>query len=139
VRVVHPSVLTTSSALRLGSTIAITGLYSIEYDEDDGPSAFSIQLRSPADIVLLASPPWWTVSRALYLLGAIGTCLCLGIAWVAILRRQVRRQTTIIRQQLETEAALSERQREIIENASDAIFSTDLTADSPRSIRPANA
>ncbi len=127
VRVVHPSVLTTSSALRLGSTIAITGLYSIEYDEDDGPSAFSIQLRSPADIVLLASPPWWTVSRALYLLGAIGTCLCLGIAWVAILRRQVRRQTTIIRQQLETEAALSERQREIIENASDAIFSTDLT------------
>jgi PAS domain S-box-containing protein len=126
VRVGHPVALPAAAALRPGSNVAIVGLYDLEYSEDDEPSAFSIQLRSPEDIVLLASPPWWTVSRALYLLGAIGACLCLGMAWVAILRRQVRRQTTIIRQQLETEAALSERQREIVENASDAIFSTDL-------------
>ncbi len=112
--------------LRLGSELLVTGLYCLTYDETEEPAAFSLQLRSPADLVLRQRAPWWTTRRALSALGAIGFCLVLGLAWVAVLRRQVRRQTDIIRQQMDKAAALSARHHEIVENASDLIFSTDL-------------
>lgn len=116
----------TTRELRAGSKVAVAGLYSLEYDEDEKPSTFSVQLRSPADIVLLEPPPWWTARRALSALSTIGLCLGLGLVWLAVLRRQVQRQTVIIRRQMDTEATLNARHREIVENASDFIFSTDL-------------
>jgi PAS domain S-box-containing protein len=109
-----------------GSQIMATGLYWAEYDDDDQPTKFSLQLRSPADIVVQKRPSWWTAGRALTGLGIFGSCLVLGLAWVAVLRRQVRQQTDTIRTQLEKEANLQVRHGEIIENASDFIFTTDL-------------
>ncbi len=128
VQVFHPGEIpaATSSALRVDATIAVTGLYNLEYNEEEEPSTFSLQPRSCADLVLLKSPPWWTARRALSALGTIGLCLGLGLAWLAVLRRQVRRQTVIIRRQMDTEATLNARHREIVDNASDFIFSTDL-------------
>lgn len=109
-----------------GSRVEVTGLYNVEYDEDDQPVKWSLQLRSPADLVVRERPSWWTLGRALTGLGVIGGCLVVGLAWVVVLRRQVRRQTDVIRAQLEKEAALESRHGEIVENASDFIFSTDL-------------
>ncbi len=109
-----------------GSEITASGLYWAEYDDDDQPTKFSLQLRSPADIVVQKKPAWWTAARALSGLGVIGGCFVIGLAWVAALRRQVRQQTDVIRTQWEKEANLQVRHGEIIENASDFIFTTDL-------------
>ncbi len=129
VDVVFPGALplVNEGRLRLGARLGVTGLYLLEYDQDDEPTAFSVHLRTPADLVVEAHPPWWTTGRALTALGAIGFCLAAGMVWVVVLRRQLERQTAIAREQLARQAALDARHREIVENASDLIFSTDLT------------
>jgi PAS domain S-box-containing protein len=48
-----------------------------------------------------------------------------ALGWVALLRRQVRSQTRLIRQKLEDEAALEERYRELFENATDMLYTHD--------------
>lgn len=110
----------------VGSTLKVSGLYCVEYDENDRPTRFSIQLRSSADVVVLAHAPWWTIRRALTSLGLIAVCLVLGLTWVFALRRRVRQQTVVIRAQLEKEANLEAQHRQIVENASDLIFTTNL-------------
>jgi PAS domain S-box-containing protein len=119
-----------------GSQVAVTGLYGVEYDDDDRPVKFAVQFRTPADVVVQARPPWWTAGRALTGLGVIGVCLVFGLVWVAALRRRVRQQTGVIRTQFEKEASLQVRHGEIIENASDFIFTTDL-AGNFTSVNPA--
>ncbi len=109
-----------------GSRLALTGLYNVEGREDEEVSHFILQIRHPAEVVVLSSPPWWTAGRARTALGAIAAVLLAGLGWVAVLRRQIRRQTTVIRRQLAKEAALEVRHGVIIEHASDAIFTTDL-------------
>ncbi len=128
VEVVYPGALPIVSAdrLRLGARLGVTGLYLLDYDQDDEPTSFSIHLRTPADLVVEAQPPWWTPGRALAALGFIGVCLGAGVVWVVVMRRQLARQTALIREQLARQAALDARHREIVENASDFIFSTDL-------------
>jgi two-component system cell cycle sensor histidine kinase/response regulator CckA len=54
------------------------------------------------------------------------TLLCgLAVVWVAILRHRVRRQLEQIRQQLEHEATLEARYRDLFEGAGDAVWVTD--------------
>ena len=65
-------------------------------------------LRSPRDVVVLKSPPWWSLQRVLWLLGAMVFVVVTTAAWVVVLRRRVQRQTAVIRQQLHTEAGLRE-------------------------------
>ncbi|HVZ65718.1 MAG TPA: ATP-binding protein [Lacunisphaera sp.] len=90
----------------VGSRLALTGVYSVEYDEYRHPHDFHLELRSPDDIALLARPSWWTVQRTLYAVAALLVCTLLVLGWVLALRRQVRRQTELIRQQMENEAKL---------------------------------
>ncbi|MFT3782490.1 MAG: response regulator [Nibricoccus sp.] len=110
-----------------GSEITVSGLYWVEHDDNDQPSKFSLQLRSPADLVIRKTPSWWTAQRALTGLGLFAVCLVLGLVWATALHRQVRQQTDVIRTQLEKEANLQARHGEIIEHASDFIFTTDMS------------
>lgn len=90
----------------VGSVVDLTGVYAIQYDEYRRPRAFSLVLRSLADIRLVRAPSWWTAGRALMMAGGLGLCALLGVAWVVVLRRRVARQTEQIREQLEQEARL---------------------------------
>jgi signal transduction histidine kinase len=76
------------------------------------PGSYELLLReAPVGVVLLQRPSWWTPSRlalAAYLL--LGLML-LALLWVAALRRQVARQTRLLREKVEAEAAMEERQR----------------------------
>lgn len=116
-----------SSTWKPGSLVSVLGLYRIDYNEYGQPTQFSVQLRTPQEVVVLKQPAWWTVQRALLGLGVIGGCLILGLGWAASLRRRVQQQTIMIRAQLAKEANIEARQRDIVENASDFIFTTDLT------------
>ena len=90
----------------LGSRLAVTGVYEIQFDEYRHPRAFQVQLRSSRDIQVLSRPPWWTLRLALTAMGGFALCTALGIGWVLTLRRRVRRQTEQLRTQLEKEARL---------------------------------
>ncbi|HVT73535.1 MAG TPA: ATP-binding protein [Lacunisphaera sp.] len=89
-----------------GCKLALTGVYVQEFDEYRQPHDFHLELRSPADIAILARPSWWTVQRTFYAIGALLCCTLLVLGWVLALRRQVRRQTEQIRAQMENEAKL---------------------------------
>ena len=90
----------------LGSRLELTGVYVLEYDEYRKPHGFRLELRSPADVRVLAMPPWWTGRRIGYAVVGLGLLTVLAAAWVLALRRRVERQTEQIRAQLEKEARL---------------------------------
>jgi PAS domain S-box-containing protein len=118
--------------LENNSKVAVTGVCRIEPGNVWQPTAewraksFSILLRSPADIFVLAEPPWWNLGKMLWATGILGVVVLTALAWVLILRRRVHTQTAIIRQQLQAEAALKERYENLFENANDMVFTHDL-------------
>jgi PAS domain S-box-containing protein len=110
---------------RPGSELELTGVYDLIRDERRQPRSFRLQLRSPADVLVLQNPSWWTPERALAVTGLLVGCIALGLTWVAVLRRRVTKQTDQLRVQILNEAKLEAHNRAIVENASDCIFTTD--------------
>jgi signal transduction histidine kinase/CheY-like chemotaxis protein/HPt (histidine-containing phosphotransfer) domain-containing protein len=91
-----------------GTKFKITGICSVlsadhRYNGEGFPipSSFRILLRSPADVVVIQSPSWWTPGHALSVLAAAAVLTVLVMAWVVVLRKRVHEQTHTIRQQLE--------------------------------------
>ena len=111
--------------LKSGSRLRLTGVCAIQGSESHEPQAFGVLLRSPDDAQLLDPPPYWTAERSFALAGGMMLAVSAALAWVALLRRQVRSQTNLIRQKLEDEAALEERYRELFENATDVLYTHD--------------
>ncbi len=67
--------------------------------------------NSPSAISIVRRPPWWTTRRLPIAAGALLGFVLISLAWVALLRRQVRRQTALIRTQVEAVTIADERQR----------------------------
>ena len=68
-------------------------------------NGFELLLRSPHDVRIVRKASWWTSQRTLFvLLGMTASALC-AMAWIALLRRRVKRQTATIRAQLHVEAS----------------------------------
>jgi PAS domain S-box-containing protein len=115
-----------------GSEVAVTGICLIERGsswragESWRAKSFRILLRSPTDVVILRSPPFWNVQRVLWVALGLAMIALAASAWVAVLRRRVQEQTEIIRQRLQQEAALKERYEDLFENANDMVFTHDL-------------
>lgn len=101
-------------ALRLGSRLELTGIYAgqggnraLGRDID----SFELLLNSPADLRVLARPPWWTFPRVLAAFGVVALVLAGVMLWAFSLRCQVTAQTQVIRQKAQREATLEERTR----------------------------
>ncbi len=98
------------SGLERGAVVAASGVCSIF--ENDGlraifvPNSFRLLLRSPADVEVLASPPWWNGEKALRIILSMAGLVALTSAWAVVLRRRVRAQTGVIRRELDEQAAL---------------------------------
>jgi signal transduction histidine kinase len=60
---------------------------------------------------LLEPPSWWTAEHALWVSAGMLAVFCASLAWVAVLRKQVKAQMKIISQKVQREAALEERTR----------------------------
>ena len=103
--------------LQLNTELEVTGVCIPQLSENWNPSietrpeSFLLLLRSSDDVTVLQSPPWWTLSRLLWILGLMAVILTVGFAWVFVLDRRVRRQTEIIQQKIQREAVLEERTR----------------------------
>jgi signal transduction histidine kinase len=88
--------------LIMGSRLEITGVCDLEpvdssafgsvSGENSSPGSLQIWLRSPADVVLLSGPPWWTWKRVAALIGILFTVLLGTLLWIHLLRRRLERQ-----------------------------------------------
>ena len=89
----------------VGSRLALTGIYEVQFDEYKRPIGVRLLLRSAADVAVLARASWWTVGRSLTATAVLTVAILLGFGWVMALRRRVQLQTGQIRQQVESEKA----------------------------------
>jgi signal transduction histidine kinase len=96
----------------LNSEVRITGICLVR---SGGlwhtPQSFRMLLRSPEDVVVLATPSWWNLRHTLWLLGVTGGVLLAVIVWVVVLGRRLQEQMAVIRQKLRSGAVLEERNR----------------------------
>ncbi|HLH09709.1 MAG TPA: EAL domain-containing protein [Terriglobales bacterium] len=109
----------------LDSRITTTGVCSIRADENGNPLDFEVVLRSPADIHVIAYPPWLNAQKALFIVGFFVMLTLAITAWVTILRRRIRRQTRVIKLKLQNELALQERYRRIFERNVTGLYVAD--------------
>ncbi|HXN48615.1 MAG TPA: response regulator [Bryobacteraceae bacterium] len=93
-----------------GALLQLTGVCSVSVEDAKQivPTAFNLHLRSAADITVLRDAPWLNTQRAFQVLAVMGTLIFCSAAWILALRKRVRRQTGIIRKQLDQEARLRE-------------------------------
>jgi signal transduction histidine kinase len=106
----------TLSNWKEGSELRITGVCAVQSDAGKSvveygfsiPKSFRVMLRSPGDVVVIRQPSWWTAAHAVIVM-AFALALTLGVlGWVVILRNRIKRQTEVIRLQLQEAAALKE-------------------------------
>jgi PAS domain S-box-containing protein len=132
-----PTAMNLLSRLAVGSRVRLTGVFKAETDmlPDFGqvPTSFQMYVNSAADIRVLAQPSWWTARHTLFGLGALGFILLLALAWVSLLRNQVRLQTARLQSEItehkRAEMALetSERfMRSLVESLPQNILRKDL-------------
>jgi len=117
------------NALEPGSLLALTGVFvaqtpnkwtphvnrTRERVEQDlslqPPETVEVLLRSSVFLEVLQAPPWWTLTRLLWLIGLLVMVLLAGLGWAVALNRRVRRQTRIIAGKVKREGVLEERDR----------------------------
>jgi PAS domain S-box-containing protein len=87
-----------------GSQLEVTGICTIEVDENHVPHTFRVRLRSPEDVAVLQLPSWWNVKRMLGLAATLFLAIFGALGWAAMLRRRVREATEVIRTTLESTA-----------------------------------
>jgi PAS domain S-box-containing protein len=90
--------------LRDGSLVRVVGVCVGEDDVMGRVLSFKLVLRSAKDLQVLREPSWWTVDRALTMLGILAAVIAAILVWGALLRRRVIEQTETIRTTLESTA-----------------------------------
>ena len=94
-----------------GALLRLTGVTSVRVEDkviQIVPVALDLYMRSAGDIAVLRDAPWLDTRRALEVLAAMGALMLCCSVWIQLLRKRVKRQTGIIRQQLEQEGRLRE-------------------------------
>jgi signal transduction histidine kinase len=99
-----------------GSQLELTGVYAAQGDRlgDGKVNGLELLLHSPADIRVLATPPWWNLKRMLILAGILGGLLCAALIWNKELQWKVQERT----RQLELE--IRHRQKAELQRAAEA-------------------
>ena len=114
-RTIQAFVPTGDLMLVTGSLIRVTGICHVDLapslDFVRRAGAIHLQARSAGDVTTLAAPRWWTTRKLFVALGLLGGVILIAGTWNVILHRQVRRKTAALRERIESEAALEERQR----------------------------
>jgi signal transduction histidine kinase len=94
-----------------GSRLRLTGVVSLKAPA--GPArGFELLMRTGGDMVILQSPSWWTFPRIAATAVALAGIVAVLLSYVLLLRRQVDRQTAVIRRQLHAETQLTEQYRQ---------------------------
>ncbi len=111
----HPQAVTGWEDLREGALLKLTGVCEIQWNQRSvppSPDAFRLLLRTPADVQVIRHSPWWTLERAMKILGGLLALVLLAAIWVTALRRRVHIQTALLRKQMEHRETLEARLRQ---------------------------
>lgn len=108
-----------------GSLMEITGVAHF-IPSGQSEVGLEIWMRGAGDLLVLERPPWWMYRYTVQLVLVLVVVSMGGVAWAALLRRQVRTQTHVIREQLGREALLEEQFIELFDNANDIMYTHDL-------------
>jgi PAS domain S-box-containing protein len=86
------------------TVLRLTGICLGQTDIYGKVVSFKLLLRSPGDIQVIQSAPWWNLGRAFGLLGFLAVAIAGALVWGGVLRRRVKAQTEVIRTTLEATA-----------------------------------
>jgi signal transduction histidine kinase len=110
--IVPPGVAVTAGE---DAVVRVTGVCRVAAVQGDRyramPEAYTVWLSVPDDLVVLSRPSWWTPRRITIAAGVAAAAAAACGVWVALLRRQVRRQVRIIEGTLQAQAVADERRR----------------------------
>lgn len=79
--------------IRPGSVVSVTGVYAYQWGP---PTSFRLFLRTPADVVVLAAGPWWTLGHTVVLCAMVALVGGVATVWVRMTGRQKRQQFNAI-------------------------------------------
>ncbi|MGD0125895.1 MAG: response regulator [Terriglobia bacterium] len=85
-----------------GSWLRVTGVCAVVADSNGWPASLEVLLRSPADVLVLGKPSWWTARRTGSLLVLLSAGILLFVIWVRLLKIRVEERTETIRATLES-------------------------------------
>lgn len=101
--------------LAAGALVRVTGICHVELMPSPEflrqPGAIHLKARSARDVLIVEAPRWWTPRKLMAALGVLAGVILIAGIWNVALHRQVRRKTEALRERIESEAALEERQR----------------------------
>jgi signal transduction histidine kinase len=101
-------------SLPAGCRLKLTGVYAAQGGSSvlgSRTTSFELLLDSPAEVKVLARPPWWTLKHVLVVMEALTTALMAAVGWVYLLRRRVRLATAQLQEETQVSATLAERNR----------------------------
>jgi two-component system cell cycle sensor histidine kinase/response regulator CckA len=101
--------------LREEALVRMTGICQSTWEQQEmlpKPSSFCILLRAPEDIQIIRKAPWWTLGRAMGVIGTLLGVLLMSAGLVLILRHQVNARTAQLRQQMRQRETLEEQLRQ---------------------------
>jgi signal transduction histidine kinase len=118
---------------RIGSRLALIGVYVAQGGNrllGDNAAPFDLLLHtSPADVVVLSQPSWWTLERLLVVVGALVCALAILVLWVTQLHRQVEERSAELesqihhRQRVEHQRAMEQERARIARDLHDELGS----------------
>ena len=90
------------SLLAIGSLVRLTGVYSSVNEVETGANLdpFELLLNNQASVMVLHKPPWWTVSRAIAVAGALAGALGFAFVWITVLRKKVESRTAQLQEEI---------------------------------------
>ncbi len=95
-----------ANKLTVGATVEATGLFHVSRSADGLFGSGRISVAGLDGVRVTHAAPWISEGRVIAVLVGLGVVSTASLAWVSFLRRQVRRQTDQIREQLKREAML---------------------------------
>ncbi len=98
-----------------GAWVRVVGICHVEFAPSPEflrkPGAINLQARFPEDVVIVEAARWWTTRKLVVALGVLAGLILIAVIWNVLLHRQVRHKTAALRESIESEALLEERQR----------------------------